>query len=135
MVKPVLLKCWSNEMKKILIYIFVGLGLLNINLAEASDQYFSDISSKKCSMQSDSCFKAVYTNGLRKLDSQLREVSTHFDDASQIYIVFNQQQVAWKNFIEKDCRVIEKITGIRFYGCLIERLDERYKLALELGSV
>lgn len=135
MIKPVLLKYWSNKMKKILIYIFVGLSFLNINLAEASDQYFSDISSKKCSMQSDSCVKAVYTNGLRKLDSQLREVSTHFDDASQIYIVFNQQQVAWKNFIEKDCRVIEKITGIGFYGCLIERLDERYKLALELGSV
>ena len=35
MIKPVLLKYWSNKMKKILIYIFVGLSFLNINLAEA----------------------------------------------------------------------------------------------------
>lgn len=120
--------------------VIVVLGFANINVVMAEDNYFWNLAHNKCygniaAKNYDNCVQNIYLNGLKKIDNKIIEISNNFDNSKQIHILLSQQNLAWRSFIEKDCKIIEKTTGIGFYGCLIDRLDERYKIMSELGSV
>ena len=118
----------------------VCLGLIT-QTAFAEDEgyprtHFTDIALERCeSFADDACLTKVYANGLLELNQTLFAIVSTYSESEQMYTLLKNQHQQWLKFIQEDCKVVNQTSGIGVPSCLIEHLDDRYRMLAQMNSV